>query len=87
MRPTTAEIGAWIAFGVGAIIYVITLIVISNAGYGFDAALANAWLTFGGAIAGLGFVPGIILTGVRQLGAFEPARREREPGREDHAER
>ncbi|MGP6171986.1 hypothetical protein ACTU6V_12360 [Microbacterium sp. A204] len=67
MKPTNAEIGAWITFAGGAVIYFIALVVAGNATYSEDTVSAAGWMTFGGMIAGLGFVPAIILTGGRQL--------------------
>lgn len=65
--PTAVELGAWIAFGIAAVIYVITFVLIGNAGYDEDTTTAAGWMTFAGMIAGLTLVPAIILTGIRQL--------------------
>lgn len=64
---TPTELGAWIAFGIAAVIYVITFALIGNAGYGEDTTAAAGWMTLAGTIAGLTLVPAIILTGIRQL--------------------
>ncbi|WP_144796191.1 hypothetical protein [Microbacterium paludicola] len=64
---TLVEAIAWGIFGLGAIIYVITFVMISNARYGQDLSAAASWMSFAGAIAGSTFPAALILTGVRHL--------------------
>lgn len=92
-RPTMPEIGAWSLFAVGAVVYLIALIVLGNAEYDTDTDAALGWMTFAGGIAGIAFVPAIILTGLRYLvpafrgvgtGESEPAHGEQRGGDVEH---
>ncbi|GAA3948994.1 hypothetical protein [Microbacterium soli] len=66
---TGAEAVAWWIAGIGAGIFVIAIFVFfseSSDVWG-DTSGPLAWMVIGATIAGIGFVPAIILTGVRQL--------------------
>lgn len=68
-HATVSEMTSWALFAVGAFVAIIAFLGLqgaSNDPY-FNVERQNVWMYTGAAIAGVAFIPAMILTGLRQL--------------------